>query len=92
MARFKQAKDIKVGVIGYGGAFNMGRAHLGEMQKAGMTPAEVQNGCDNTASTSSTAIAMPTMSRSRQPPAIARPSAKSAALSNTVPFDTGKPW
>ena len=35
---FKQAKDIKVGVIGYGGAFNMGRLHLQDMLKAGMTP------------------------------------------------------
>lgn len=41
MARFKKAKDIKVGVIGYGGAFNMGKRHLGEMQSAGMTPAAV---------------------------------------------------
>jgi predicted dehydrogenase len=29
---------IKVGVIGYGGAFNMGGKHLAEMQKAGMVP------------------------------------------------------
>lgn len=35
---FKKAKDIKVGVIGYGGAFNMGRRHLSDMQAAGMTP------------------------------------------------------
>jgi hypothetical protein len=28
MPPFKQARDIKVGVIGYGGAFNMGRQHL----------------------------------------------------------------
>jgi len=41
MARFKKAADIKVGVIGYGGAFNMGRAHLNEMAKAGMTPTAV---------------------------------------------------
>ena len=40
-SRFKQAKEIKVGVIGYGGAFNMGRSHLLEMQKAGMTPRAV---------------------------------------------------
>ena len=38
MAKFKKAKDIKVGVIGYGGAFNMGRRHLTDMQAAGMTP------------------------------------------------------
>ena len=36
--RFKQASDIKVGVIGYGGAFNMGRLHLEEMKRAGMKP------------------------------------------------------
>ncbi len=41
MSKFKKAKDIKVGVIGYGGAFNMGRGHLNEMAKAGMTPAAV---------------------------------------------------
>ena len=41
MKLFKKAKDIKVGVIGYGGAFNMGRAHLREMHKAGMTPIAV---------------------------------------------------
>ena len=41
MKKFKRAKDIKVGVIGYGGAFNMGRAHINEMQKAGMTAVAV---------------------------------------------------
>lgn len=40
-ARFKEASDIKVGVVGYGGAFNMGRMHLQDMQKAGMTPRAV---------------------------------------------------
>ncbi len=35
---FKQAKDVMVGVVGYGGAFNMGRQHLEQMRKAGMTP------------------------------------------------------
>lgn len=39
--RFQQAKDIKVGVVGYGGAFNMGKWHISEMQRAGMTPAAV---------------------------------------------------
>jgi len=39
--RFKRAKDIKVGCIGYGGAFNMGRAHFNEMARAGMTPVAV---------------------------------------------------
>jgi len=38
-----KASDIKVGVIGYGGAFNMGALHLGEMKRAGMTPVPV---CD----------------------------------------------
>ncbi|RRJ96478.1 gfo/Idh/MocA family oxidoreductase [Opitutaceae bacterium TAV4] len=32
---------VKVGVVGYGGAFNMGRQHLKEMQAAGMTPVAV---------------------------------------------------
>ena len=41
MQRYKKASDIRVGVIGYGGAFNMGRAHLNEMKKAGMTPTAV---------------------------------------------------
>jgi len=41
MALFKKPEDIKVGVVGYGGAFNMGRAHLTEMQRAGMTPVAV---------------------------------------------------
>ena len=35
---FDQPSDVKVGVIGYGGAFNMGKKHLAEMKKAGMTP------------------------------------------------------
>jgi predicted dehydrogenase len=41
MKRFQRAGHIQVGVIGYGGAFNMGRAHLNEMKRAGMTPAAV---------------------------------------------------
>ena len=41
MRKYNKARDIKVGVIGYGGAFNMGRKHLQEMQLAGMTPAAV---------------------------------------------------
>ena len=41
MKRYKRVRDIKVGVVGYGGAFNMGRLHLQEMQKAGMTPTAV---------------------------------------------------
>ena len=43
LKRFKKASEIRVGVVGYGGAFNMGRAHLGEMKRAGMTPVAV---CD----------------------------------------------
>jgi predicted dehydrogenase len=43
MALFKKPADIKVGCIGYGGALNMGRQHLNEMIKAGMTPVAV---CD----------------------------------------------
>jgi predicted dehydrogenase len=34
-------RRIRVGVIGYGGAFDMGRNHLEEMRKAGMAPAVV---------------------------------------------------
>ena len=41
MKHYKRAGDIKVGVIGYGGAFNMGRGHLNEMREAGMTPLAV---------------------------------------------------
>jgi len=41
MKKFKNAADIKVGVVGYGGAFNMGKAHLDQMNKAGMTPVAV---------------------------------------------------
>jgi len=41
MKKFRSKAQIKVGVIGYGGAFNMGRQHLQEMQKAGMTPVAV---------------------------------------------------
>lgn len=41
MAKFSSADKIKVGVIGYGGSFNMGKAHLEEMQQAGMTPVAV---------------------------------------------------
>ena len=41
MKNYANAAAIKVGVIGYGGAFNMGKAHMTEMQKAGMTPVAV---------------------------------------------------
>ncbi|MEX0325171.1 MAG: Gfo/Idh/MocA family protein [Puniceicoccaceae bacterium] len=41
MNTFSSADQIKVGVIGYGGAFNMGKVHLDGMHKAGMTPVAV---------------------------------------------------
>ncbi|MCL2701852.1 MAG: Gfo/Idh/MocA family oxidoreductase [Phycisphaerae bacterium] len=41
MKRYKNPGEIKVGVVGYGGAFNMGKAHFAEMQRAGMTPVAV---------------------------------------------------
>ena len=41
MKRYEKADDIRCGVIGYGGAFNMGREHLKGMQAAGMTPCAV---------------------------------------------------
>jgi predicted dehydrogenase len=41
MKRYAKASEVKVGVVGYGGAFNMGRAHLNEMKRAGMTPVAV---------------------------------------------------
>lgn len=41
MKEFKKAEDIKVGVVGYGGTFNMGKIHLEEMSNAGMTPVAV---------------------------------------------------
>jgi scyllo-inositol 2-dehydrogenase (NADP+) len=41
MAIFKKPADIKLGVIGYGGAFNMGKAHFNEASRAGMTPTAV---------------------------------------------------
>lgn len=37
-AWFKKPEEIKVGVIGYGGAFNMGKKHLEEVRQAGMRP------------------------------------------------------
>ena len=39
--RFKKTKDIKVGVVGYGPACNMGMGHLNLIKKAGMTPVAV---------------------------------------------------
>ncbi len=43
MKKYKKAQDIKLGVIGYGGSFNMGKIHLEAAMAAGMTPAAV---CD----------------------------------------------
>ena len=34
-------RGFRCGVVGYGGAFNMGRSHLASMQKAGMVPTAV---------------------------------------------------
>lgn len=41
MKTYNSPNEIQVGVIGYGGAFNMGKTHLNEMKKAGMTPVAV---------------------------------------------------
>jgi len=41
MKKYKKPSDIQVGVIGYGGAFNMGKGHLSQMKKAGMSPRAV---------------------------------------------------
>ncbi len=43
---YKSTADIKVAVIGYGGAFNMGKGHLEQCKAAGMTPVAV---CDRDA-------------------------------------------
>jgi scyllo-inositol 2-dehydrogenase (NADP+) len=37
----KTRTQVRVGVIGYGGAFNMGKIHLTDMRAAGMTPVAV---------------------------------------------------
>jgi predicted dehydrogenase len=41
MKTFSKENEIRCAVIGYGGAFNMGKAHLSQMQAAGMTPVAV---------------------------------------------------
>lgn len=38
MENFESASEVKVGVIGYGGAYKMGRKHLQEIERAGMRP------------------------------------------------------
>ncbi len=43
MKHYAKAEDVKVGAVGYGGAFNMGQKHLAQMQDAGMAPCAV---CD----------------------------------------------
>lgn len=41
MKTYSQPAEIKIGVVGYGGAFHIGRAHLTQAQAAGMTPTAV---------------------------------------------------
>ncbi len=41
MTMHESASDIRVAVVGYGGAFNMGKKHLEECREAGMTPTAV---------------------------------------------------
>lgn len=41
MKRYKKPADIKVGVIGYGPSFNMGKYHVEQMQRVGMVPLAV---------------------------------------------------
>jgi predicted dehydrogenase len=41
MKTYRKPSQIKVGVVGYGGAFHMGRQHLMQMRAAGMTPLAV---------------------------------------------------
>jgi len=41
MRRFKKTGDIKVGTIGYGAAFQIGRVQLEDMGRAGMVPTAV---------------------------------------------------
>ncbi len=39
--KFRSPSDIRAAVVGYGGAFDMGKAHLRDMRESGMTPAAV---------------------------------------------------
>lgn len=41
MKKYSATSEIKVGVVGYGGAFNMGKKHLTELQLQGMVPVAV---------------------------------------------------
>ena len=43
MKSFSHPSEIKVGIVGYGGAFAMGKKHMTEAKKAGMSPTAV---CD----------------------------------------------
>ncbi len=43
MQHYVKPEEVKVGAVGYGGAFDMGEQHLKQMQAAGMTPVAV---CD----------------------------------------------
>lgn len=41
MRKFTSPSEIRAAAIGYGGAYNMGKSHLTQMQQAGMTPVAV---------------------------------------------------
>jgi scyllo-inositol 2-dehydrogenase (NADP+) len=41
MKTYKKSEEVTIGVIGYGGAFNMGQKHLQFAKEAGMTPVAV---------------------------------------------------
>ena len=43
MKNYKKAKDIKAGVIGYGGTWNMGKSHMEHMQANGMVPTAIMD-------------------------------------------------
>lgn len=41
MKKYQKPSDIKIGVVGYGGAFNMGRHHINEIMLTGAVPCAV---------------------------------------------------
>jgi len=43
MKRYKKPGDIRVGVIGYGGAFQMGKYHFEDARRVGMTQLQLQS-------------------------------------------------
>ncbi len=43
MKNYKRSKDIKAGVIGYGGTWDMGKSHMEQMQANGMVPTAVMD-------------------------------------------------